>query len=256
MVAQHEQVLSSSPALRAGSRNSLITAAAIRRGEIKISHPIPIPDAHEGGPAAAGVTASPVPSGAQLTDIRPPQPPQFNGLYDGRPPTRGRRVYTSAGNEGNGSKPDLRATQHPRGGKSVDVLPTQQPISKPRHQQKRSSIRVKRGSPTDKRVSSAMNQDSYRTSYDSSGEYDGKEETKDKKRGSGSLRGIFRKVFGGSKKEKDTGASRGLASRGQDINEHEEWMVSLTFRLRVFLHLTRSRLLTMTLSLARIRRAT
>ncbi|KAF2102754.1 hypothetical protein NA57DRAFT_52307 [Rhizodiscina lignyota] len=234
MVTQADAPSPSPP--RHAARNSLTTAAAIRRGEIKISNPIPISDAHDGDvPGPASLSAVPAAEivvsaddGSQepaaLTDIRPPQPPQFHGLYDGRPPTR-RRVVPN----GNGGVTTITtgdpAAHHSRALKSVEVLPTQSSLV-PRTQYNRSSLRAKRASPSEnKRNSGVMSGNSVRGSYEASGDEDIKDSPKDKKRGSGTLRAVLRKMFGGSgsKKEKDDRTPSRKGSRAREIGD---WMVN------------------------------
>lgn len=234
MVTQAEAPSSSPP--RPGTRNSLTTAAAIRRGAIKISNPIPFPE-EDGVRAPASVPGAPAAQIAPsadvtgekaitLADIRPPQSSQFNGSYDGRPPTRARRVVPNAnGGVTTEAQSGDSPSQHSRAGKSVEVLPTQPPLN-PRHQQNRSSLR----NPRNSGVMSGTSQRG--SSYEASGDDDSKESS-GKKRSSGTLRNVLRKMFG-SKREKDD--RRAPSRKGSKTREIGDWMMDVRYPILGYVH--------------------
>lgn len=188
-------------------------------------------NAHGGTYAPAAGPNAPSPSAGtppSLGDIRPPQPPQFSGLYDGRPPTRVRR-----GTEPNQEFHQEFLGHRPRGGKSVDVLPSQVRPQLPAQQQTQQDQAKAQAQAQRERSSSVRNRRSAklrrgskmtRGSFESDG--DGFDDDEKERRGSGSLRNVFRKMFGSNKvRRDDVVLPRRPVTRGQEGQTRGYWAV-------------------------------
>lgn len=209
------------------SRNSVRTGTTGYRGQSNATRSLSSPNMREAGSPPIPTPNVAIPTGmiSPSTDTRPPQPPQNSGLYDNRPPVHGRHAPDSNTTEG------VRS-QHSRGPKSVELLPSQIPVrQQPQQQQqqqpqqpkvlhKRQSVRP--GANKSKRASK-MDQASYENDGDEMHDDDAKD-----RRGSGSLRAVFKKMFSSSKTRKEEPVMpRRPVTRGQDGQSKSQWPVSL-----------------------------